>query len=53
MPHLTLTDNNIANLSSLSSLLQNNVESQIHAFQDLQTIAGKSLQELCKKMQIF
>ena len=49
MPHLTLTDNNIANLSSLSSLLQNNVESQIHAFQDLQTIAGKSLQELCKK----
>ena len=49
MPHLTLTDNNIANPSSLSSLLQNNVESQIHAFQDLQTIAGKSLQELCKK----
>lgn len=49
MPHLTLTDNNIVNLSSISSLLQNDVESQIHAFQDLQTIAGKSLQELCKK----
>ena len=49
MPHLTLTDNNIANPSSLSSLLQNDVESQIHAFQDLQTIAGKSLQELCKQ----
>ncbi len=49
MPHLTLTDNNIANLSSLTSLLQNDVQSQIHVFQDLQTIAGKPLQELCKK----
>ena len=49
MPHLTLTDNNIANPSSISSLLQNDVQSQIHAFQDLQTIAGKSLQELCKQ----
>ena len=46
--HLTLTDN-IANPLSLSSLLQNDVESQIHAFQDLQTVAGKSLQELCKQ----
>lgn len=49
MPHLTLTDNNIANPPSLSSLLQNDMQSQIHAFQDLQSIAGKSLQDLCKK----
>lgn len=49
MPHLTLTDNNIANPSSLSSLLQNDVHSQIQAFQDLQTIARKPLQELCKQ----
>ena len=48
MPHLTLTDNNIKNQPSLTTLLQNNVQSQIHAFQDLQSIAGKSLQDLCK-----
>ena len=49
MPHITLTDNSIKNLASLSSLLQNDVQSQINAFQDLQTIAGKSLQELCNQ----
>ena len=49
MPHLTLTDNNIKNQPSLTTLLQNDVQSQIQAFQDLQTIAGKSLQELCKQ----
>lgn len=49
MLHLTLTDNNISNPHSLASLLQNDVQSQIHAFQDLQTIAGKSLDELCKQ----
>ena len=49
MPHLTLTDNNIANPSSIPSLLKNDEQSQIQAFQDLQTIAGKPLQELCKQ----
>ena len=49
MPHLTLTDNNIKNQPSLTTLLQNDVQSQIYAFQDLQTIAGKSLDELCKQ----
>ena len=29
--------------------MQNDVQSQIQAFQDLQTIAGKPLQELCKQ----
>ena len=49
MPHLTLTDNNIKNQLSLTTLLQNDVKAQIQAFQDLQTIAGKPLQELCKQ----
>ena len=49
MPHLTLTDNNIVNLPSLPSLLKDNLQTQIHAYEDLQTVSGKTLKELCTK----
>ena len=43
--HLTLEDNKIKELSDK----QLSQQSQIHAYRDLQTVAGKSLQELCKQ----
>ena len=49
MPHLTLTDNNIINQPSLPFLVKDNLQSQIHAYEDLQTVSGKTLKELCTK----
>ena len=53
MPHITLIDNNFANLVSLTTLLKDDVDSQIHAYEDLQLVANKNLKELCKNQSLL
>ncbi len=55
--HITLTDNNSSSSPTLASLFQNAtntseeffLQSQIHVYEDLQTVSGKTLKELCTK----
>ena len=49
MAHITFTDNNSPSPPSLADLLPQDVRCQIHAYKDLQSVAGKSLQELCRQ----
>ena len=53
MSHLTLTDNNFANPVSLTTLLKDDVQAQIYAYEDLQLVANKSLKELCKNQSLL
>ena len=53
MSHLTLTDNNFANPVSLTTLLKDDVQAQIHAYEDLQLVANKNLKALCKNQSLL
>ena len=52
MPHITLTDNNFHNPPKLLDVAQE-TESAIHAYEDLQLVANKSLKDLCKNQSLL
>lgn len=52
MSHLTLTDNNFHNPPKLLEVAQSSA-SAIHAYEDLQLVANKSLKELCKNQSLL
>ena len=52
MSHLTLTDNNFHNPPKLLEVAQSS-DSAIHAYEDLQLVANKSLKELCKNQSLL
>ena len=52
MSHLTLTDNNFHNPPKLLDVAQSS-DSAIHAYEDLQLVANKSLKELCKNQSLL
>ena len=52
MPHLTLTDNNFHNPPKLIDVAKE-TEAAIHAYEDLQLVANKSLKELCKNQSLL
>ena len=52
MPHITLTDNNFHNPPKLLDVAKE-TDSAIHAYEDLQLVANKSLKELCKNQSLL
>lgn len=52
MPHLTLTDNNFNNPPKLIDVAKE-TDSAIHAYEDLQLVANKSLKDLCKNQSLL
>lgn len=52
MPHITLTDNNFHNPPKLLEVAKEN-EAAIHAYEDLQLVANKSLKDLCKNQSLL
>lgn len=52
MSHLTVTDNNFHNPPNLLDVAQSS-DSAIHAYEDLQLVANKSLKELCKNQSLL
>ena len=52
MPHITLTDNNFHNPPKLLDVAKE-TDSAIHAYEDLQLVANKSLKDLCKNQSLL
>ena len=52
MPHITLTDNNFHNPPKFLDVAKE-TDSAIHAYEDLQLVANKSLKELCKNQSLL
>lgn len=52
MPHITLTDNNFHNPPKFLDVAKE-TDSAIHAYEDLQFVANKSLKELCKNQSLL
>jgi hypothetical protein len=52
MPHITLTDNNFNNPPKLLEVAKE-TDSAIHAYEDLQLVANKSLKDLCKNQSML
>ncbi len=52
MSHLTLTDNNFHNPPKFLDVAKE-TDSAIHAYEDLQLVANKSLKELCKNQSLL